>query len=91
MTASPRHADGALITGVVTRNMTRPFLNTVAAIPAPKRLIAIGDCAINGGPFLASYAVEGIPGDYVPIDIVVPGCPPEPAAIIAALRQLSDQ
>jgi Ni,Fe-hydrogenase III small subunit len=89
MTPSPRHADGVLITGVVTKNMLRPFRQTLAATPSPKRLIAIGDCAIDGGPFLTSYAVEGVPTDLAPIDIAVPGCPPDPRAIIEALRQLS--
>ncbi|WP_298347163.1 hypothetical protein [Ferrimicrobium sp.] len=89
MAASPRHCDGVLITGVVTKNLVGPLHQTIAAVPAPKRLIAIGDCAINGGPFLASYAVEGSPADLVPIDLKVPGCPPDPAAIVAALRELS--
>ncbi|WP_298208547.1 hypothetical protein [Ferrimicrobium sp.] len=89
LAASPRHCDGVLITGVVTKNMLRPLHQTIAAVPAPKRLIAIGDCAINGGPFLKSYAVEGTPTDLVPLDLTVPGCPPDPATIVAALRQLS--
>ncbi|WP_276940468.1 NADH-quinone oxidoreductase subunit B family protein [Ferrimicrobium acidiphilum] len=89
MTASPRHADGVLITGVVTKNMLRPFHQTIAATPAPKQLIAIGDCAINGGPFLPSYAIEGAPSELLPIDLMVPGCPPDPTAIIEALRRLS--
>jgi Ni,Fe-hydrogenase III small subunit len=89
MVASPRHADGLLTTGVVTRNMHQPLLNTLKSIPAPRVVFAIGDCAVNGGAFLAGYAVVGAVTDVIDVDVQVPGCPPTPAAIIAALRTVT--
>jgi len=89
LAASPRHADAVLITGVVTKNMVGPFHRTIEATPPPKRLVAIGDCAISGGAFCGSYAVEGVPAELADVDIKVPGCPPDPAAIVAALRQFT--
>jgi Ni,Fe-hydrogenase III small subunit len=89
MVASPRHADGLLTTGVVTRNMHQPLLNTLAAIPQPRVVIAVGDCAIDGGAFAAGYAVVGPVTAVIPVDVQVPGCPPTPAQIIAALRTVT--
>lgn len=87
--ASPRHADGLLATGVVTHNMRQPLLNTLAAVPEPRIVVAVGDCACNGGVFRKGYGVVGSVADVVPVDIAVPGCPPTPHQIIAALRTVT--
>ena len=87
--ASPRHADVLLVTGPVTRNMAEPLRRTYAAAAEPKLVIAVGDCAIDCGEFAGGYGVEGAVGDVAPVDLQVPGCPPEPAAIIEALRKVT--
>ena len=87
--ASPRHADGLIATGVVTRNMHQPLLNTLKAVPEPRVVIAVGDCACNGGAFAAGYGVVGSVADVIPVDVQIPGCPPTPAQIIAALRTVT--
>jgi Ni,Fe-hydrogenase III small subunit len=89
LVASPRHADVVAVTGVVTHNMLQPLLRTVEATPAPRLVIAIGDCARNCGVFADAYGVAGAVGDVLDVDIEVPGCPPEPDAIVAALRQVT--
>ena len=90
--ASPRHADMLLVTGPVTRNMEVPLLKTYEATPAPKLVVAVGDCAKHCGVFKGSYAVIGSVADVIPVDVFVPGCPPEPAeilrGILAALGRL---
>jgi formate hydrogenlyase subunit 7 len=89
LVASPRHADALLVTGVVTRNMADPLRNTVAATPQPRVVIACGDCALNRGLFRDAYGVAGAVGDVVPVDVEIPGCPPTPTDIIAALRSVT--
>lgn len=89
LVASPRHADALLVTGPVTRNMADPLRRTVEATPEPRRVIAVGDCALDCGAFAGGYGVEGSVADVVPVDIGVPGCPPEPSEIVAALRGLT--
>ncbi|MFJ9539210.1 NADH-quinone oxidoreductase subunit B family protein [Streptomyces sp. NPDC101225] len=89
LVASPRHADVALVTGPVTRNMAEPLRRTVAAMGEPRLVVAVGDCAINCGEFAGGYGVEGAVADVVPVDLAVPGCPPEPAEIVAALRRVT--
>src|SRR5262245_30308371 len=89
LVASPRHADALLVTGVVTRNMAEPLRNTVAACPRPRLVIACGDCALNRGVFAGAYGVVGAVGDVVPVDVEIPGCPPTPAEIVAALRSVT--
>jgi len=89
LVASPRHADVALVTGPVTRNMAEPLRRTVAAMPEPRLVVAVGDCAINCGEFAGGYGVEGAVADVVPVDLAVPGCPPRPDEIIAALRTVT--
>lgn len=89
LVASPRHADALLVTGPVTRNMAEPLRRTVEAAPEPRIIVALGDCAINGGAFASAYGVVGPVADVVPVDVSVPGCPPEPEAIVAALRGLT--
>jgi len=89
LVASPRHADALLATGVVTRNMDQPLINTLHAIPEPRLVIAVGDCACNGGVFAGGYGVVGSVGDVVPVAVEVPGCPPTPQQIITALRSVT--
>ncbi|MER7546174.1 NADH-quinone oxidoreductase subunit B family protein [Actinomadura sp.] len=87
--ASPRHADALLVTGPVTRNMEMALRRTHEAVPEPKVVVALGDCARNCGVFAEAYGVAGAVRDVVPVDVEVPGCPPEPEAIVAALRGLT--
>jgi len=89
LVASPRHADALLVTGVVTRNLAQPLRNTMAATPEPRCVIAVGDCACTGGVFTGAYGVEGSVADVVAVDVQVPGCPPTPADIVAALRSVT--
>src|ERR1019366_5795105 len=76
--ASPRHADVLLVTGPVTKNMREALERTYAATPAPKWVVAAGDCASNGGCFAGSYAVVGSVSGVVPVDLHIAGCPPSP-------------
>ncbi|HEY8821892.1 MAG TPA: NADH-quinone oxidoreductase subunit NuoB [Dermatophilaceae bacterium] len=89
LVASPRHADALIATGVVTHNMHQPLLNTLHALPEPRVVIAVGDCACNGGVFTKGYGVVGSVADVVPVDVEVPGCPPTPQQIITALRTVT--
>lgn len=89
LVASPRHADAVLVTGPVTRNMAEPLRRTYDAVPAPKQVVAVGDCARDCGVFAGAYGVVGAVSDVVPVDVEVAGCPPEPTAIVAALRGLT--
>jgi len=89
LVASPRHADALLVTGVVTLNMADPLRDTVEATPRPRVVIACGDCAINRGEFAGAYGVAGTVADVVGVDVEIPGCPPEPAQIITALRSVT--
>jgi len=86
LVASPRHADVVAVTGVVTQNMAVPLVNTVEAVPEPRVVVSIGDCTRGCNGFAGSYAVAGDVDDHVRVDVHVPGCPPAPAAIVAALR-----
>jgi len=83
--ASPRHADCLLVTGPVTRNMAEALRRTWLATPDPKLVIAAGDCAGDGGIFRGSYAVVGGVREIVPVDVLISGCPPSPAALLAGL------
>jgi Ni,Fe-hydrogenase III small subunit len=89
LVASPRHADALLVTGPVTRNMAQPLRRTFEAMSEPRIVVAVGDCARNRGEFAGAYGVEGAVGDVVPVDVEVPGCPPTPEQIVAALRGLT--
>ncbi|MQY14521.1 putative NAD(P)H-quinone oxidoreductase subunit K [Streptomyces sp. RB5] len=89
LVASPRHADVALVTGPVTRNMAEPLRRTVAAMPEPRLVIAVGDCARDCGEFAGAYGVQGAVGDIVDVDLEVRGCPPRPEDIVAALRTVT--
>ncbi|HMK80475.1 MAG TPA: NADH-quinone oxidoreductase subunit NuoB [Xanthobacteraceae bacterium] len=86
--ASPRHADVLMVTGPVTRNMREALTRTYNATPDPKWVVAIGDCAVDGGLFAASYAVVGGVGAVVPVDLHIRGCPPPPAEILKGLIAL---
>jgi Ni,Fe-hydrogenase III small subunit len=89
LVASPRHADALTVTGPVTVNMAEPLRKAYETMPKPGLVVAIGDCARNCGMFAGGYGVLGPVSDVVPVDVEVPGCPPEPAAIVAALRGLT--
>jgi formate hydrogenlyase subunit 7 len=89
LVASPRHADVVLVTGVVTRNMLEPLRRTVDATPQPRLVLAVGDCARSCGVFSGAYGVAGAVSDAVEVDLEVAGCPPEPAAIVEALRRVT--
>jgi len=86
LVASPRHADALLVTGPVTHNMATPLRKTYEATPGPKVVIALGDCAMNCGAFAGGHGVAGAVADIVPVDVEIPGCPPEPTTILRALR-----
>jgi Ni,Fe-hydrogenase III small subunit len=88
--ASPRHADVLLVTGPVTRNMREALERTYNATPNPKWVVAIGDCARDGGCFAGSYAVVGGVSEVVPVDLHIPGCPPPPIEILKGLLALMD-
>ncbi len=86
--ASPRHADGLLITGCVTENMKLALEKTYAAVPPPKIVIAVGACAISGGPFLMNPQQHQGAAGTVHIDLFIPGCPPHPLTILDGLLRL---
>jgi Ni,Fe-hydrogenase III small subunit len=83
--ASPRHADLLLVTGPVSRNMVTALERTYAAIPEPKLVVALGDCACDGGIFGESYASAGRVSNVIAVDVMVPGCPPPPLEILRGI------
>ncbi len=83
--ASPRHADILLVTGPVSRHMEAALRRTFAATPDPKWVIACGDCAVCGGEFGVSYASLGAVENAIPVDAKIPGCPPNPAQLLAGI------
>lgn len=86
--ASPRHADGLLITGPVTDNMKYALRQTYDAVPGPKIVIAVGACAINGGPYIGHELSNDGADSTVPVDLYVPGCPPSPWTILDGMLRL---
>jgi Ni,Fe-hydrogenase III small subunit len=89
MVASPRHADVLTVTGPVTVNMVEPLRKTLEAMPEPRVVVAVGDCAKDCGVFAGGHGVHGPVAGVVPVDVHVPGCPPRPDQIVAALRGLT--
>jgi Ni,Fe-hydrogenase III small subunit len=89
--ASPRHADMLLVTGPVTRNMEVPLRKTYEATPAPKIVVAVGDCAQTCGVFKGSYAIAGSVDTVIPVNVFVRGCPPEPAYILRGILAALDR
>src|SRR5690349_14987468 len=88
--ASPRHADVLLVTGPVTKNMRMALERTYNATPNPKWVVAVGDCAADGGIFAESYACVGRLSDVVPVDLHIAGCPPSPKALLSGLLTLME-
>jgi len=89
--ASPRHADGILVTGPVSENMRAALLATWEAVPAPKLVIAAGACAIAGGPWRHSPEAHNGVSDLLPVDLFIPGCPPHPYTTLDGLLRLLDK
>lgn len=89
--ASPRHADGIVVTGPITRNMHEALLKTYEATPEPKIVIAVGGCAISGGIFSDSPQVSKGLNTVIPVDLYIPGCPPHPLTILDGLLRLLDR
>jgi Ni,Fe-hydrogenase III small subunit len=86
--ASPRHADVLMVTGPVTKNMREALERTYDVTPSPKWVVAIGDCAIDGGMFANSYAVIEAVSKVVPVDLHIRGCPPRPIQLLEGLLRL---
>jgi Ni,Fe-hydrogenase III small subunit len=89
--ASPRHADVLMVTGPVTRNMREALQRTYNATPDPKWVVAVGDCAANGGIFAGSYAVVGGVKEVIPVDLHIRGCPPRPIQLLQGLLALLER
>jgi len=87
--ASPRHADVLLVTGPVSRHMEAALRRTYEAAPSPKWVIAVGECACNGGEFGVSYASCGAVENVIPVDVNIPGCPPTPTQLMAGILGLA--
>jgi Ni,Fe-hydrogenase III small subunit len=88
--ASPRHADVLMVTGPVTKNMREALERTYDVTPAPKWVVAVGDCAIDGGMFAEGYGVVGAVSKVVPVDLHIRGCPPRPIQLLEGLLRLLD-
>jgi len=86
--ASPRHADVLLVTGPVTANMREALERTYHATPDPKWVVAVGDCGRDGGVFAGSYACVGGVAKVIPVDLHIPGCPPNPVQLLEGLLAL---
>jgi Ni,Fe-hydrogenase III small subunit len=89
--ASPRHADVLLVTGPVTKNMREALERTYRATPDPKWVVAVGDCAVDGGIFAGSYAVVGGVNSVVPVDVHIRGCPPRPLDLLKGLLAILER
>ena len=91
LVASPRHADVLLVTGTVTTRMREPLLAAYNAMPEPRLVVALGDCALARGVLATASEIVGPVESILPVDLRVPGCPPQPPAITAALLALYDR
>ena len=89
VTASPRDADVLLVAGPVTEAMCGPVIKAFEAMPEPRRVVAMGVCAINGGVFGTSFVSAGGLEEVIPVDLVIPGCPPPPLAIVHGLLSVT--
>src|SRR5215470_4289409 len=89
--ASPRHADVLMVTGPVTRNMREALERTYNATPDPKWVVAVGDCAADGGVFAGSYAIVGGVKNVIPVDLHIRGCPPRPVQLLQGLLALLER
>jgi Ni,Fe-hydrogenase III small subunit len=89
--ASPRHADVLMVTGPVTKNMREALERTYNATPDPKWVVAVGNCAFDGGMFAGSYAVAGGVSAVIPVDLHIRGCPPDPMALLRGLLALLER
>jgi Ni,Fe-hydrogenase III small subunit len=89
--ASPRHADVLMVTGPVTKNMREALERTYYATPGPKWVVAVGNCAADGGIFAGSYAVVGGVNKVIPVDLHIKGCPPTPTQLLEGLLALLDE
>lgn len=88
--ASPRHADVLMVTGPVTKNMAEALQRTYTAMPDPKWVVAVGDCARGGGCFAGSYAIVGGVDAVLPVNLYIPGCPPAPIDLLKGLLAILD-
>ncbi len=88
--ASPRHADILMVTGPVTHNMKTALRRSYDAMPAPKWVVSVGDCALDGGCFRGSYAIAGGVDAVIPVDLHIPGCAPSPVDIMKGLLTILD-
>ncbi|NCC25281.1 MAG: hydrogenase, partial [Deltaproteobacteria bacterium] len=86
--ASPRHADGLYVTGPVPENMREALIKTYEAVPEPKLVIAVGSCAISGGPFAGLPPAGTGTQEHIPVDLFVPGCPPHPYTFLDGVLRL---
>jgi Ni,Fe-hydrogenase III small subunit len=91
MVASPRHADVLLVTGTVTTRMREPLLTAYRAMPEPRLVVALGDCALGRGVLATASEIVGPVESLLPVDLRIPGCPPSPATITAALLEFYDR
>jgi Ni,Fe-hydrogenase III small subunit len=89
--ASPRHADVLLVTGPVTKNMREALERTYLATPSPKWVVAVGDCALDGGIFAGGYACVGGVSAVLPVDLHIRGCPPNPTTLLQGLIALLEK
>lgn len=89
--ASPRHADVIMVTGPVTKNMREALERAYNAAPDPKWVVAVGDCAFDGGVYAGSYACVGAVSSVVPVDLHIRGCPPDPVALLKGLISLVEE
>ncbi|MDE3082328.1 MAG: oxidoreductase [Acidobacteriota bacterium] len=91
LVASPRHADALIVTGPVTHNLREPLLKTFGAMPEPRLVISLGDCARDCGEFRGAYGVAGSVDEVLTVDAHIPGCPPRPGEIVSVLRTFTGQ